>query len=132
MRVHDLPHTMLCCKAVTPREVKGTKLIMSPEFWMAWFRATYEWQKACGLAMLNGFRMMGDAAKALLDTAANHTADPQHKVIQHRVHKLRQEQGLAGGAREVRWADGYERGALARRFVPYGYWGHHIFHEIMI
>jgi hypothetical protein len=65
---------------MTYREVK-MKLIMSPEFWMAWFRATYEWQKACGLAMLNGFRMMGDAAKALLDTAANHTANPQHKVV---------------------------------------------------
>jgi len=57
------------------------KWIMSPEFWMAWFRATYEWQNACGLAMLNGFRMAGDAAKALLDAAANHTAHPQHKVV---------------------------------------------------
>ena len=41
----------------------------------------YEWQKAWRLAILNGFRMMGDAAKALLDTVANHTAHPHHKVV---------------------------------------------------
>jgi hypothetical protein len=57
------------------------KSIMSPEFWMGWFRAMYEWQKVCGLAILNGFRMTGDAAKALLDTVANHTPHLQHKVV---------------------------------------------------
>ena len=55
--------------------------IMGQEFWMAWFRATYEWQKAWSLAMLYGFRMTGDGAKALLDAATNHTAHPQHKVV---------------------------------------------------
>ena len=80
---------------------------MSPEFWMGCFRAMYEWQRAWHLAILNDFRMMGDAAKALLDTAANHTAHPQHKMV-HTATTNSGRSKVLPTAKPEKWDEGFK------------------------